>query len=208
MIAHSLTARRLPPVARPESAAEGARAVQPSRQGANIIMSIRITAIGLASALVLAGCAGAEKPPPVAPAGNTQKAEAKPKPKPEPTQIRISEEVRKACDLTDTEAYFDFDSAEIRPTEDRALKKIVECFSTGPLAGRAMALVGHADPRGDEEYNVALGGRRSDAVAKELVARNLKRSQVSTTSRGEMDAKGTDEESWAKDRRVDLQLAY
>jgi hypothetical protein len=28
-----------------------------------------------------------------------------------------------------------------------------------------------------------------------------------TTSRGEMDATGTDESSWAKDRRVDVVLA-
>jgi peptidoglycan-associated lipoprotein len=68
--------------------------------------------------------------------------------------------------------------------------------------------VGHADPRGDEEYNVALGGRRSDAVANELIARNLRRNQVSTTSRGEMDATGTNEAGWAQDRRVDVQLAY
>jgi peptidoglycan-associated lipoprotein len=67
--------------------------------------------------------------------------------------------------------------------------------------------VGHADPRGDEEYNLALGGRRADAVADALAQRRLSRNQISTTSRGEMEASGTDEPSWAKDRRVDVTLA-
>jgi peptidoglycan-associated lipoprotein len=172
-------------------------------------MSFRILAVGFSAALVLASCASQETPPPVAPAGNTQPTEAKPaKQTVQPTSIHVSDEIRQACNLADTEAYFDFDSARIRSTEDQALKRIVDCFVSGPLSGRELILVGHADPRGDEEYNVALGGRRSDAVAKELIARNLKREQVSTTSRGEMDATGRDEAGWTKDRRVDVQLAY
>ncbi len=172
-------------------------------------MSLRILAVGLATTFALASCASPETPPPVAPAGNTQQPEAKPaKQTMPPTSIQVSDEIRQACNLSDTEAYFDFDSARIRATEDQALKKIVDCFVTGPLSGREMVLVGHADPRGDEEYNVALGGRRSDAVARELIARNLKREQVSTSSRGEMEATGKNEAGWAKDRRVELQLAY
>ena len=172
-------------------------------------MSFRIFAVGLATTLSLAGCAGKETPPPVAPAGNTEAPEAKPtRHSMQPTSIHVSDDIRQACNLADTEAYFDFDSARIRTTEDVALKKIVDCFVSGPLAGREMVLVGHADPRGDDEYNLALGGRRSDAVAKEFVARNLKRRQISTSSRGEMEATGTNEAGWSKDRRVDVQLAH
>jgi peptidoglycan-associated lipoprotein len=69
-----------------------------------------------------------------------------------------------------------------------------------------MRLVGHADPRGDEEYNMTLGNRRADNVKTAIVDAGLAASQVATTSRGEMDATGTDEASWEKDRRVDVLL--
>jgi peptidoglycan-associated lipoprotein len=70
-----------------------------------------------------------------------------------------------------------------------------------------MRLVGHADPRGGEEYNLVLGGSRADGVRTFLIDRGLAAGQVASTSRGEMDAKGRDESSWAEDRRVDIRLA-
>ena len=69
-----------------------------------------------------------------------------------------------------------------------------------------MRLVGHADPRGDEEYNMVLGGRRADNVKSAIVQAGLHSSKIATTSRGEMDATGTDEAGWEKDRRVDVML--
>jgi peptidoglycan-associated lipoprotein len=86
------------------------------------------------------------------------------------------------------------------------LKQLADCFSTGPLKGRQMRLVGHADPRGEPEYNLTLGGRRADNVKSFIAKQGLAEEQMSTTSRGEMDATGTDEASWARDRRVDVIL--
>ena len=48
---------------------------------------------------------------------------------------------------------------------------------------------------------------RADSVAKYLFDKGLDKKQAATTSRGAMDAKGTDEPSWALDRRVDIMLA-
>jgi peptidoglycan-associated lipoprotein len=70
-----------------------------------------------------------------------------------------------------------------------------------------MRLVGHADPRGSDEYNLVLAGSRADGVRIFLINRGLRAAQMATTSRGEMEAKGTDEASWAADRRVDILLA-
>jgi hypothetical protein len=39
-----------------------------------------------------------------------------------------------------------------------------------------------------------------------MVGHGLDKSKTESTSRGAMDATGTDEPSWARDRRVDLML--
>jgi outer membrane protein OmpA-like peptidoglycan-associated protein len=54
------------------------------------------------------------------------------------------------------------------------------------------------------KYNVALAGKRADAVKQVIVAESMPDSRVATTSRGAMDAKGTDEASWTMDQRVDV----
>ncbi len=172
--------------------------------------------IGLVLVLrALVACGGEAKPPPAAPSGNTEPPAATPMPNPSPKpdddatkgQINISDEIRKACGISDAEAYFDFDSANVQPAARAVLAKLQKCFTDGPLKGRKMNLVGHADPRGEEEYNIVLGGKRSDNVKRVLVSLGLPESQATTTSRGEMDATGTDEAGWAKDRRVDIVLA-
>lgn len=145
----------------------------------------------------------AEPPPPVV------QAPVEPeKPGDDPTRsnINISDEIRRACGISDHEAYFAFNSARVRPQDEVVLKKLADCFATGPLKGRLMRLVGHADPRGEAEYNMVLGGRRADNVASAISQQGLAAKQITTTSRGELDATGTNEASWAKDRRVDVVL--
>ena len=126
-----------------------------------------------------------------------------------PTQskIAIADEIRVACGIPAEDAYFDFDSAKIRQEYNAVLNKLATCFSTGPLAGRTMVLVGHCDPRGDAEYNMLLGEHRADSVKHFIEGRGLAASQMETSSRGEMDATGTNEATWALDRRVDVMLA-
>jgi peptidoglycan-associated lipoprotein len=162
----------------------------------------------------LVACGSDPKPPPQAPAGgNDPQAQApapadnqKPEDDPNKSNIRIAEEIKKACGITDDEAHFAYDSAQVREQDKAILKKLADCFTTGPLKGRQMKLVGHADPRGEDEYNMVLGGRRADNIRSAIVTAGLDGAKVNSTSRGEMDASGTDEASWAEDRRVDIML--
>jgi len=162
------------------------------------------------------GC-GSDPPPPPKTAEVAPPPEAKrtpppaannPKPDDDPSKgnINISDEIRKACGISDAEAYFAYDSANIRPEDKAVLTKLATCFTTGPLKGREMRLVGHADPRGEEDYNMLLGQRRADNVKGAIVSAGMTAAKTLTTSRGELDATGTDEGSWAKDRRVDVVL--
>jgi peptidoglycan-associated lipoprotein len=163
---------------------------------------------------LLIACGSDPTPPPAAPTGPTEApavtaqpaAEEKPGDNPQQSNISISDEIRKACGITDAEAHFGFNSAAVRDSDKVILKKLADCFSTGPLKGRLMRVVGHADPRGEPEYNMVLGGRRADNVKGAIVSVGLASTQIETTSRGELDATGTDEKSWAEDRRVDIVL--
>jgi len=163
---------------------------------------------------LVVACGSDPKPPPAGPTGPTEAppaplATSPEKPDDDATrgQINISDEIRKACGITDADAYFDFDSANVQSGAREVLTKLAKCFTDGPLKGRKMNLVGHADPRGEEEYNMVLGGRRADNVKHFLVSVSLPDAQAATTSRGEMDATGSDDAGWAKDRRVDVVLA-
>jgi len=175
-------------------------------------MKVRSSAAVLVLACLPIACGGSEAKPPATPAA----APAPPPPAAPPPanvdndatkgQLNIDPSIRKACGISDTEAYFAFDSANVNSQYRGVLKKLADCFMTGPLKGRLMRLVGHADPRGEESYNLALGGQRADNVKKLIVDEGMATAKVETTSRGEMDATGTDEASWAKDRRVDVVL--
>jgi peptidoglycan-associated lipoprotein len=170
----------------------------------------------LSCTAVLGACGSDPKEPPAAPTGdmdgptaNTTPApdtSQKPGDDPNKSQINISEEIKKACGISDADAYFAFDSANIRDQDHKVLGQLATCFTSGPLAGREMRLVGHADPRGDEDYNMVLGGRRADNVKGFIVQKGMDSGKVATTSRGEMDATGTDESGWSRDRRVDVML--
>ena len=69
-----------------------------------------------------------------------------------------------------------------------------------------MTLEGHADERGSREYNLALGERRAKAIANYLILQGIDRSRIETVSYGEERpaALGSDEESWSRNRRVEL----
>jgi len=161
------------------------------------------------------GC-GSDPPPPAktaeAPPPPAQPAPApianNPKPDDDASKgnINISDEIKAACGITDAEAFFAYDSANIRAQDKAVLQKLAVCFTTGKLKGREMRLVGHADNRGEDDYNMILGQRRADNVKGAIVTAGMTAAKTLTTSRGELDATGSDEPSWQKDRRVDIVL--
>jgi peptidoglycan-associated lipoprotein len=123
--------------------------------------------------------------------------------------LHVSDAIARACGLPRTESAprFDFDSTTIAPEDRDLLAAIARCVVDGALRGQSLALVGRADPRGEDEYNMSLGESRADTVQRYLHDLGVRPDHVRATSRGKMDAKGTDEASWAVDRRVDIELA-
>ena len=155
-------------------------------------------------------CAKSNAPPARSPAAFGEPSGSIPTPadkSPSRATISIADEIRRACGIADADAHFAFDSSRVSSADYPTLDKLVACFSRGPLAARQMRLIGHADPRGDEEYNFVLAASRADGVKIFLLNRGLRGAQMHTVSRGEIEAKGVDETSWVEDRRVDIALA-
>ena len=100
--------------------------------------------------------------------------------------------------------YFDFDSYvvkdEFRPTVESYAKLLV---ADGK---KRIAIEGHTDDRGGREYNLSLGQKRAESVAKSLALLGAKDAQLDAVSFGKERpaAQGNDETAWAKNRRAEL----
>jgi peptidoglycan-associated lipoprotein len=120
--------------------------------------------------------------------------------------VHIDDRIIRACGDLPT-AHFAFDSSRIEMEAAAGLDALARCFATGPLRGHGMRLIGHTDARGEVEYNLGLGQRRAGSVFEYLAGHGVPKAQMAPSSRGEIDATGTDEEGWARDRKVDVLLA-
>lgn len=100
--------------------------------------------------------------------------------------------------------YFAFDRAEIRASERAKLEGIASCLKGGNTAN--VQLAGHADERGTEEYNLALGERRAESVRRYLLNLGVDSSKLSTISYGEERpaVQGSNEGAWSRNRRVEF----
>jgi peptidoglycan-associated lipoprotein len=124
--------------------------------------------------------------------------------------VNVDDDIMRLCsihiDNVDRAPKFDFDDVELLPEDRDVLEQVARCVTTGPLKGRKLALVGRADARGDTEYNMVLGEHRAESVGAYLANLGVEPNNVMKTSRGELDAEGKDEDSWRRDRRVDVLL--
>lgn len=84
--------------------------------------------------------------------------------------------------LTLDDLYFDFDRAVIRPELKRILDQNVRWLEAHPSS--RIAIEGHCDERGTEEYNLALGDRRARVAARYLEASGIAPSRIRTISYG------------------------
>ena len=175
-----------------------------------LALGTSLLSLGLA-----AGCGHEDPKPATAPTTTTMAqptAMAPAAPGKTNSSIYLSDQLRKACGLTTIESVkeapkFDFDQNAILPEDRDVLAQVAQCLTTGPLKGRQVKLVGRADPRGAQEYNMALGEHRANAVLRYLTGLGVSGSQLAETSRGALDATGSSEATWRQDRRVDIDVA-
>lgn len=101
---------------------------------------------------------------------------------------------------------FDFDKSNIRPDARPILDAAIATLKEDPNA--RVAVEGHTDSIGSEEYNMKLSQRRAESVVDYLVAGGIARSRLEPIGMGESDPVATNdtEDGRAQNRRVELRV--
>ena len=101
---------------------------------------------------------------------------------------------------------FAFDSSTLEPEAKAALDARARCL-TGQTVD--VTIEGHADERGTQDYNLALGERRASAVRDSLSHQGVEKSRLRTLSKGENEplCEEHTESCWAKNRRIEWPVA-
>lgn len=107
---------------------------------------------------------------------------------------------------TVTWVQFDFDMYNIKPEFHNNLDSLADYLKKYTHA--IVAIHGHTDPFGSNEYNIALGLRRANAVKDYLVKKGVNTNQLTTETYGEERrvAKGESVEARKYDRRVEFMV--
>lgn len=99
--------------------------------------------------------------------------------------------------------YFAFDKADLRPEEAAQLDQNAEWLKGNDVL---VLIEGHADERGTNEYNLALGERRAKAIRDYLIGKGIVAERLNTVSYGEERPVCADknEDCYKRNRRGDL----
>jgi peptidoglycan-associated lipoprotein len=107
--------------------------------------------------------------------------------------------------LRDNTVYFDYDSSSVKRTETSKLDAVASFVKSG---NKVIRIEGHADARGTEEYNRALGEKRALSVREYLARAGVDPNSIDTISHGEDKpaVQGNNEAAWSKNRRAEFLL--
>jgi peptidoglycan-associated lipoprotein len=138
-------------------------------------------------------------------AGGTQDATARvtvtepPAPAPAPAPSLSDEQ---AFQQQVKDVYFDYDSSDIRASEQPAIQADVQFLQSHPNV--TITVEGHCDERGSTEYNLALGDSRAGAVVNALTQAGIAGNRIKKISYGKEKPFCTEsnEQCWQQNRRA------
>ncbi|MEO8478568.1 MAG: OmpA family protein [Gemmatimonadota bacterium] len=102
--------------------------------------------------------------------------------------------------------HFDYDQYSIRLVDEALLNRKAAIMRANP--NLRIRVVGHADERGSDEYNLALGMRRAVAAKDFLTRVGVEAGRIETASLGEEVPVevGSNESAWAANRRAEFDV--
>jgi len=106
--------------------------------------------------------------------------------------------------LAGRSVYFAYDDYSVDPKYQPLIQAHGQYI--GSHGAAQIRVEGNTDERGSREYNLSLGDKRAQIVAKQLVLMGAKPAQIEAVSYGEErpKAEGHDEAAWAENRRADI----
>jgi peptidoglycan-associated lipoprotein len=101
---------------------------------------------------------------------------------------------------------FDYDQAAVRQADQATLDRKAAILIANPNV--RLRISGHADERGSDEYNLALGNRRAAAAKRYLENKGVDGSRLEVISYGEERPAnpGSDEAAFAQNRRDEFEV--
>ena len=101
---------------------------------------------------------------------------------------------------------FDYNEANVRSEDQGNLDRKAAIMQANPSL--RIRVSGHADERGSDEYNLALGNRRAAAAKRYLTNKGIDGARIDVISFGEERpiAAGTDEGAYAQNRRDEFEI--
>jgi peptidoglycan-associated lipoprotein len=120
---------------------------------------------------------------------------------PPPVVSEVQPSLRDLFERNMKDAFFAYDSYQIDGETSELLASDAKFLQQHP--DLKFTVVGHCDERGSEEYNLALGASRAEAVKQALAAQGIDGQRVATNSVGKEQPFCTDsnEECWHLNRR-------
>jgi peptidoglycan-associated lipoprotein len=108
------------------------------------------------------------------------------------------------AECTNVRVHFPFNSDESDAADKPQLERSARCLKAEHSLH--VTIEGNADERGTEEYNMALGDRRANAVVGYLTAIGAPKERLRAVSYGEEQpiCEGHDESCWWQNRRAQL----
>jgi peptidoglycan-associated lipoprotein len=113
-------------------------------------------------------------------------------------------------DKTVKSIFFDFDKSDLTDSAKTTLDGNAQFLTSTGNNTIVFRIEGNCDPRGSEEYNLALGDKRANSAKTYLVGKGVDPSRMDVISNGKRNSRGTSEgsptsiPSWANDRRADF----
>jgi peptidoglycan-associated lipoprotein len=181
----------------------------------------RVWIVGLAAASLAGAACHSTRPATMAPAATVSNMPAVTRrtPPPPPAMPAVNRAVAPTGALSEDElfartslaelnsehplgdAFFDYDKYALRDDARSSLARDADWLKRWPET--TIRVEGHADERGTEEYNFALGDNRAKAVEDYLVSLGIPANRIKVNSLGK-DAPfctGDDEACWSQNRR-------